>query len=327
MAKSRKRGEQPITPVGLMGLGMMGRGIATCLLMHGLDVVAYNRTARRAKAARKQIQEHVNEVIRRKLVTKAAMRGWEKRLTITQSPADLAGCPYIIESILEDLSVKRSLYDRLEAVIPKKTIIASNTSGYPVSVLQEGRKHPERFLVVHWAEPAWITRYLEIVAGDKTLPRAKRMAMRLGRILDKQPSMANVDIRGFISNRMMYALIREACHLVESGVADVETVDRSFRNDIGTWATLAGPFRWMDLTGIGAYATVMGDLLPELSSQEDVPKIVLQAVKRGAKGIGNAKGFYKYTKPSSKKWEKAWLEFNYDIQKIANKYSKLVGGL
>ena len=62
---------------------------------------------------------------------------------------------------------------------------------------------------------------------------------------------------------MMYAMLREACYLVESGIADIETVDRSFRNDIGYWATIAGPFRWMDLTGIPAYAAVMEGLLAE----------------------------------------------------------------
>ena len=134
--------------------------------------------------------------------------------------------------------------------------------------------------------------------------------------------MLNEDIRGFLSNRMMYAMIREAFHLVEAGVADIETVDRSFRNDIGWWALLAGPFRWMDLTGILAYALVMEGLLPELSTAKRVPALMNSMVGSGAKGISNARGFYPYTKGSARQWEKKWVEFTYDIRKLADKYSR-----
>jgi 3-hydroxybutyryl-CoA dehydrogenase len=109
---------------------------------------------------------------------------------------------------------------------------------------------------------------------------------------------------------------------VDSGVADIETVDRSFRNDIGWWATLAGPFRWMDLTGIPAYAAVMEGLLPELSTQKTVPAVVRDTLERGAKGISNAKGFYRYNKSTSKEWERAWVDFTYDIRALAQKYDR-----
>jgi 3-hydroxybutyryl-CoA dehydrogenase len=122
----------------------------------------------------------------------------------------------------------------------------------------------------------------------------------------------------------MYAMLREAFHLVESGVADIETVDRSFRNDIGWWATLAGPFRWMDLTGIPAYADVMEGLLPELSQSTAIPKLMTRTLKRGARGVSNRKGFYSYSKESSRKWEEAWVEFTYDIKKLAEKYQAVL---
>jgi 3-hydroxybutyryl-CoA dehydrogenase len=124
---------------------------------------------------------------------------------------------------------------------------------------------------------------------------------------------------------MMYAMIREACHLVEAGIADLETVDRSFRNDIGWWSLLAGPFRWMDLTGIQAYGYVMEGLLPKLCNSTKVPKLMRDKLASGAKGIGNAKGFYPYTKKSAHNWEKNWVEFTYDIRKLADKYSELEG--
>jgi 3-hydroxybutyryl-CoA dehydrogenase len=237
---------------------------------------------------------------------------------------DLAECPFVIETVKEDLGLKHEIYDALEQTVSDRTVIASNTSSFPVVLLQRNRRCPERFLVMHWAEPAWITRYLEIVPGERTAAWAKRLTQRLGVALGKEPTLLKMDIRGFISNRMMYAIMREACHLVELGVADVETVDRSFRNDVGCWAALAGPFRWMDLTGIPAYATVMEGVFPELSARRDVPEIMQAQVRRGAQGIANSRGFYRYTRRSAREWERAWIDFTHDIQKIVDKYRKRV---
>jgi 3-hydroxybutyryl-CoA dehydrogenase len=177
---------------------------------------------------------------------------------------------------------------------------------------------------MHWGEPAEIMRYLEIIPGKQTSAETIGLTRRLGEACGKEPSILNVDIRGFVSNRMMYAMMREAFYLVESGVADLETVDRSFRNDIGWWATIAGPFRWMDLTGIPAYATVAEGLFPKLCNARSVSKVIGDVVASGAKGISNAKGFYKYSKPSAAKWERAWVDFTYDIAALVRKYERRV---
>ena len=306
--------------VGLVGLGLMGRGIATCLLAHGYEVIAYNRTASRAQESLPHIGEALAEMARRKLVTRERIRDWKKRFRLVQSLQDLAPAGFLVETVKEDLDLKRRIYDELEAAVSPRAIISSNTSSLPITLLQQGRKHPERFIGVHWGEPAQIMRYLEVIPGDHTSPRTLRMAKKLGESCGKEPTLLKQDIRGFLSNRMMYAMLREACYLVESGIADVETVDRSFRNDMGWWALLAGPFRWMDLTGIPAYAAVMEGLLPQLSNQTEVPCMMREMVSSGATGVGNTKGFYKYTKASAHRWEKAWVEFTYEMRKLAEKY-------
>jgi 3-hydroxybutyryl-CoA dehydrogenase len=173
---------------------------------------------------------------------------------------------------------------------------------------------------MHWSEPAQIMRYLEVIPGEQTSQRTIELTLKLGDLCGKEPTLLRRDVQGFISNRMMYAMIREAFHLVESGIADIETVDRSFRNDIGYWATIAGPFRWMDLTGIPAYGAVMEGLLPKLCNSAEVPKLMRETVAGGAQGIGNAKGFYPYTKASARRWEKAWVDFTYEIRKLADRY-------
>jgi len=309
-----------LEPVGLIGLGLMGRGIASCLLAHGLEVVAYNRTAKRARASVSHIEESLQELVRRKLVPRSRIRNWRDRFRLAGSIAELAPCSFVIESVKEDLDLKRQIYEQLESALRENVVIASNTSSLPISVLQSARKCPARFIGMHWGEPAQIMRYLEVIPGGETSSHTIELTMRLGELCGKEPTLLRKDIQGFISNRMMYAMIREACYLVESGIADIETVDRSFRNDIGYWATLAGPFRWMDLTGIPAYAAVMEGLLPKLCNTSDVPKIMREMVAGGAKGIGNAQGFYPYTKAGARRWEKAWADFTYEIRKLADQY-------
>jgi 3-hydroxybutyryl-CoA dehydrogenase len=123
---------------------------------------------------------------------------------------------------------------------------------------------------------------------------------------------------------MFYAMMREALYLVESGVADIETVDRSFRNDMGWWGTIAGPFRWMDLTGVPAYETVSKGLFPKLCNAKNVSKVMRKVVASGATGISNTKGFYKYSKAGAKEWERVWRDFTYDIAALTEKYERRV---
>jgi 3-hydroxybutyryl-CoA dehydrogenase len=115
-------------------------------------------------------------------------------------------------------------------------------------------------------------------------------------------------------------MLREAFYLVESGVASISDVDRSLRNDLGYWITFAGPFRFMDLTGIPAYCAVMRDLLPELDCSPKVPPLMTRLVESGAQGIANARGFYHYTSAQAKRWERRFLKFSYDVRALARKY-------
>ncbi len=308
--------------VGLVGLGLMGRGIAACLLGHGYEVVAYNRTHERALKARDAIGGLLDEALQREVLKRNDVEGWEERFHLVRSCSDLAGCPIIVESIKEDLELKRTLFAELEEHVDADAVIASNTSSYPIMHVQQDRKRPERMAVMHWSEPAWVTRFMEIVRNDKTSEETVRRATELGKRCDKQASVLNFDIRGFVTNRLMYAFIREACYLADRGVADFATIDRVFRNDVGWWATLAGPFRWMDLTGIQSYGTVMKDLLPELCNDGRLPDVMKEKMESGAHGISNLDGFYEYDERTAKEWESAWVDFTFDIRKLVSKYEE-----
>jgi 3-hydroxybutyryl-CoA dehydrogenase len=136
----------------------------------------------------------------------------------------------------------------------------------------------------------------------------------------KEPILVRKDIAGFITNRLMYAMYREAMSLVENGYATVEDVDRSCRNNAGYFMTFVGIFRWMDLTGVPAYHTVMKDLLPTLNNSTEVPELITKIVAAGGKGIANSKGFYDYEPGEAEMWEKTFSAFNYEIREIALRY-------
>jgi len=306
-----------------VGLGLMGSSIATCILAAGHTVTSLVKTIDQAEEARQRILGYLEE-----LEAEGLLAGKPDevlaRLTITADVALLKAHEVVIESIIESVEEKRSVYRRLETVLSPTAIIGSNTSAIPVTVLQEGLQYPGRVLGIHWAEPAHITRFMEVICGDQTELSFAEKVIVLAESWGKEPSLLRKDIRGFITNRIMYAMLREAFHLVEKGYATVEDVDRSLRNDLGYWITFAGPFRFMDLTGIPAYAAVMKDLFPDLDNSTATPAMMEKLVGTGALGVTNAKGFYPYTAESAENWEKNFIEFSYDIRKLAEKYSKKI---
>ncbi|WP_332369207.1 3-hydroxyacyl-CoA dehydrogenase family protein [Spirosoma telluris] len=269
--------------IGTVGLGLMGSSIATCILAAGHAVTSLIKEIDTADEARERILGYLRQLTQEGLLIDTPETIIE-RLTITDDVSLLSNHTVVIESITENIDEKKSLYQRLETVLSPTAIIGSNTSAIPVSVLQSGLKHPERLLGIHWAEPAHITRFMEVICGkDSDLTYAYEI-VALAESWGKEPSLLKKDIRGFITNRIMYAMLRESFNLVENGYATIEDVDRSLRNDLGYWITFAGPFRFMDLTGIPAYLTVMKDLFPDLSNNTKSPKLMEDLVASGAKG-------------------------------------------
>lgn len=311
-------------PIGTVGLGLMGCSIATCLLNAGHRVTSVVRDMAEAEEPAKRIKGFLEELDAEGLL-KEPVEATIKRHFITADFKDLRQHEVVIESITENIDEKKLVYLQLEQVLPPNAIIGSNTSAIPVTLLQEGLKYPERLLGIHWAEPAHITRFMEIVCGNETDIKNAEKIMALAAGWGKEPSLIKKDIRGFITNRIMYAMLREAFYLVDKGYATVADVDRSLRNDLGYWITFAGPFRFMDLTGIPAYLTVMKELFPELDNSTMPSPLIQDLVASGAKGVSNAKGFYGYTPESAKHWEKLFIEFSYGIRNLALQYPENIG--
>lgn len=306
-------------PVGVVGLGLMGCSITTCLLMAGHPVVAIAPIEDDLRHAGRRIGEHLTKS-REEGLTNENPETVMQRLTITMDYNALRDCRLVIECTLENAAIKQSVYEKIEAVIASDALLTSNTSAIPISDLQKLTKHPQRFFGLHWAEPSHTTRFLEIICGNESDVSKGEYLYALSHNWGKEPTLVRKDIRGFITNRLMYAMYREAFYLVENGYATVEDVDRACRNNAGFWMTLVGVFRWMDLTGVPAYHTVMKDLFPTLNNSTEIPKLIDDIVKAGGRGTANAHGFHPYTPEEAKRWEEKFREFSYDIRKLADKY-------
>ena len=305
--------------IGVVGLGLMGCSITTCLLMAGHPVVAVAPVPADLTFALKRIKKHLQRSRREKLL-KNAPEFYLQHLNITEDYRQLQDCALVIECTLESIDIKKSVYSKIEAVIDKDALLASNTSAIPISLLQQQTAHPSRFFGLHWAEPSHTTRFLEVICGNESDIQKGEQLYKLSHLWGKEPTLVRKDIRGFITNRIMYAMYREAISLVEQGYATVEDVDRACRNNAGYWMTLVGVFRWMDLTGVPAYHTVMKDLFPTLNNSTEVPKLIDDIVKNGGRGTANAHGFHQYTPEEAKLWEETFTAFSYDIRKLALKY-------
>lgn len=306
-------------PVGVVGLGLMGCSITTCLLMAGHPVIAVAPVSDDLKHAMSRIRNHFLKSREEQLVH-APPEYYMSNLVITEDYSLLQPCKLVIECTIENEGIKKTVYAKVESVIADDALLASNTSAIPISLLQKLTQKPDRFFGLHWAEPSHTTRFLEVICGELSNIEQGEYLYELSHFWGKEPTLVRKDIRGFITNRLMYAMYREAFYLVENGYATIEDVDRACRNNAGYWMTLVGVFRWMDLTGVAAYHNVIKDLFPTLSNSTEMPKLIDDIVKAGGKGVANAQGFYSYTPEEARLWEETFTAFSYEIRNLALKY-------
>jgi 3-hydroxybutyryl-CoA dehydrogenase len=279
-------------------------------------VIAVETQPQAAEQAHAYIKEAISELVSHGSASRQDGLSWAERYLVSDSLADLRPCAFVIESVFEDLAAKTKLFDALEEVVGVDVPIASNTSALAITDLQAGRKNPARFLGMHFAEPVYATRFLEIIRGGQTSEASIALALELGSAMGKEPCIVNHDIAGFIVNRLGYAMYREAANLLELGIADVETIDRAARNAHGLWATLCGPFRWIDITGGPAlYARVMAGILPTLNNQSDVPEIFRGKTEISEHGAPGETGFYSYGEGEITRWRKRLHEHAWEVRR------------
>jgi len=305
--------------VGVVGLGLMGTSFIATLLMAGHKVVAIAPLPEDLIVAPGRIYNHLVQCEKSGLLS-IPPSNYLSQLAITEDYLLLYSCQLVVECVIEKSEIKRLVYEKIEKTVNKTTVIATNTSAIPITVLQKYLVEPDRFLGIHWAEPSYFTRFLEITCGANTAEIYSNWVYELSYSWDKEPTLLRKDIRGFVTNRLMYAVYREGLSLVKNGQATLEDIDKSFRYDVGSWITLMGIFRRMDYLGLENFALIFEALFPHLSNNQEVPDLMEKMVDINAKGIKNLSGLYTYTSEESLKWEEAFAAFNEEIFKLAASY-------
>lgn len=305
--------------VGVIGLGLMGSSIVSAMILYGYKVIAVAPMKQDEVAGPGRVLHALQEAYN-KGIHQHDVAALHTNVVYTTDYHDLKNCFLISENVIENLEVKKNIFAIIESIVSPNTIVTTNTSALPITLLQEPLVHPARFFGLHWAEPAFTNAFLEIICGPKSDIALAESLYELASTWGKEPTLVRKDIRGFITNRLMYAMYREGFNLVENGYATMEDIDRTTRNDAGRWMSFCGMFRYMDLTGLQAYYHVMKDLFPTLTNKTETPEFVEKIAKAGGNGITNGHGFYQYTPEEAEAWGKAFEEFAYDINALVKKY-------
>jgi 3-hydroxybutyryl-CoA dehydrogenase len=235
-----------VSTVVVVGTGVMAPGIAAACAAAGCRVVIAGRSRPHAEAAAGAAGEGVTAAV----ISETAVHG----------------CDLVIESVVEDLEVKRALYAAVEPWLSDSTILASNTSSLPMADLAEGLDHPERFAALHFLNPADSTAVVEIVRGAETSEATVAALVELATRMGKLPLVLQRDVPGFIWNRLQMAVLRECLYLLDEGIADVEAIDAAVSDGLAPRWLAAGPLGTSDLGGPATFRIVAEQLFPRLST-------------------------------------------------------------
>ncbi|TGQ82397.1 3-hydroxyacyl-CoA dehydrogenase family protein [Mesorhizobium sp. M8A.F.Ca.ET.207.01.1.1] len=282
-----------IQRIAIIGLGTMGPGMAARLARGGLQVVAYDVAP--AAIERAGAMLGVAETVLDSLGIAVPPAG-AGTVRFTDDIADaVSGADLVIENVPENISIKADVYRTIDSLIASDTIVASDTSGIPITKLQAHISHPERMVGMHWSNPPHIIPMIEVIAGEKTAPQTVTVIRDLIRSIGLLPVVVKKDVPGFVENRVLYALLREAVDLVERGVIEPEDLDTCVSWGIGYKIAVIGPMALLDMAGLDIYKSVSSFLNADLSNRDDVAPMVLEKTNASKLGIKSGEGMFSYT--------------------------------
>ena len=280
----------------VIGGGLMGSQITLVLALGSRETLLVSRRQETLDRAMENIRRFTGDLHRHDLLrgeTAEAVIGRIRTTTDLETAVDSA--EFVVESILENLEAKQEVFQRMDAVAPRDTVLASNTSGLPITALGERMVHQDRIAGSHFFQPAHIVPVLEVIRGQKTSDEAMDRCCEIWERLGRITLRVHKDGPGFLVNRLQHAIIREAVHLLVTGVADAESIDRAVELGLAPRFTTAGPLKQRDINGLKIHVQVAEHLWKTLGGWEE-PLAYLQAmVARGETGLESGKGYYDWS--------------------------------
>lgn len=283
-----------IQKVAVIGAGSMGHQIAMLSSLGGFETHLQDIEGNALNLAKEKLEGHMNKWVAKEKITEEKKNEAFARLHMTTSIEDaVKDADLVIEAVVEKLDIKREVFSMLEKIVPKHTILATNSSTIVNSKIADVTSRPEKVLNMHFFYPPLVMDCVEVVKSEQTSKETAQTAMDFCKQIGRTGVLLEKEIYGFIANRLLFAISKEALYLYENGYADFKDIDlitkKALKHPIG-------PFELMDLSGIdvGYYGNMQ--LYQETGNLDDKPpKSVEEKVKAGNLGRKTGKGWYDYT--------------------------------
>jgi len=289
-----------IQKVGVVGCGLMGHGIVQIAAQGGFQVVAVETKqefldsglARIEKSLAKMAEKAVEKgksTVEQAQASAAAALG---RIEGTLDAKDLADCDLVVEAIVEDLGLKRALFAELGRICKQETILASNTSSFPIGEMAAASGRPSRFVGLHFFNPVQLMRLVEVVRTDATDDEVFATARSFGETCGKTP-VACKDTPGFVVNRLLVPYMVQALEMLERGDATKEDIDAAMQLGCGH---PMGPITLTDYVGLDTTLFILEGWVARFPDEPAfaIPAVLRRKVKEGKLGRKTGEGFYKW---------------------------------
>jgi 3-hydroxybutyryl-CoA dehydrogenase/5-formyl-3-hydroxy-2-methylpyridine 4-carboxylate dehydrogenase len=256
----------------------------------GIDTALYDVSAEALEAARAGVQ--LAEGVLERLEAPQADGGivrFESELS-----AAVDGADFVVEAVPEKLELKHEVFRQLEQHVSPEAVLASNTSGIPITKLAEAVQRPERVVGMHWSNPPHLIPMIEVIPGEQTAQSAVDATSELVRRIGYHPVVER-EVAGFVENRILYAILRECLDLVDRGIIDPEGLDLNVRWGIGYKLAVIGPMELLDMAGLDIYNAVGSYLNKDLCTSGEVSRTIREKIEQGRLGMKTGGGMYDYT--------------------------------
>jgi 3-hydroxyacyl-CoA dehydrogenase len=277
--------------VAVIGAGRMGPGIALAFAAGGCPALLVGRGAPPLQRAQAAFDEALAGLTRHNLLDADSARAAAGQFQLTTDLAKIGTSQVVIEAIPEALERKQELFAELEARVGPDTILASNTSGLPITQIAARARRPQRVVGMKFVNPAHLVPLVEVVKGEATAPEIVTQACVLLRQIGKRPVAVLRDVPGFLNNRIQQAMRREAISLVARGIASAEDVDAAVRWGFGFRLLGAGTLETMDLVGLEQILKIHEYIIPDLEASPEPSPLLRELVARGDTGARSGRGF------------------------------------
>jgi 3-hydroxybutyryl-CoA dehydrogenase len=286
-----------IKRVLVIGAGTMGQQIALQCAMHGYDVTLYDVAPAALERARAQIQAYASHLAQSGRLTAAEAQAAVARIGATTDPAAAADCDLVSESVPEDPALKGRVFAQFSALCPARTIFTTNTSTLLPSMYAKATGRPAQFAAMHFHGYVWDSNVTDVMPHPGTAPEVVALLRDFALSIGQIPIVLQRESSSYVFNAMLNAVNSAAMHLVASGIASVEDVDRAW---MAVMKTPIGPLGILDMVGLDTawditefWATTLGD--PQIRQNADLLK---GYVDRGWLGLKAGRGFYQYPDPA-----------------------------